>query len=68
LLVPGIKKALEDAVEIVGGFVFSDGQVNPIALRLPGMSEDERRVLVSGCLMNYYKKERESVNCDDIIV
>jgi aconitate hydratase len=68
LLVPGIKKALKDAIEIVEGYVFSDGQVNRIVLSLPDMSADERRVLISGCLMNYYKMEMESSNCDDIIV
>lgn len=68
LFVPGIKKVLEDAEEIVNGYLFSDGQIRQIALHLPGMSADERSILISGCLMNYYKKEKESTNCDDIIV
>lgn len=66
LYIPEIKRALEDGKVVVEGSVISNGQERKIELRLPEMSNEEREILISGCLMNFYKRERAISNGDDI--
>jgi len=57
LFIPGIRAALASGAEEVTATLFSQGKGREILLRLPGMSEDERTVILAGCLMNYYAGE-----------
>ena len=55
LFVPGIREAVENGAESVKGhMVRTDGTVAPITLYLPPLTQDERQIILEGCLMNYY--------------
>ncbi|MBE6609439.1 MAG: hydratase [Ruminococcaceae bacterium] len=53
--VPGIKDAVKNAEQSVKAYVLSDGALNEITLSLPALTDDERTIILSGCLINYYR-------------
>ncbi|GHV32929.1 hydratase [Clostridia bacterium] len=49
-------KGLRSAVESGADSFAATYNGKPLTLRLPGLTTDEREVLLAGCLINYYKK------------
>ena len=61
LLIENIRSAVESGAEQVTATRLADGQ--KVLLRLDSLDPVQRRILLDGCLMNYYAstaKERES--------
>ena len=58
LYIPHIKTALIEGRRIVSAFIVNKSGKTKIALKLPGMTKDERDIILAGCLMNYYKALR----------
>ncbi len=57
LVICGIVDALNaNAEEITAKIVKKDGRVIDLKLSLPGLEATEKEIILSGCLMNYYKK------------
>ena len=56
IYIAGIKKAIENLDDKVSAKVYSNGKISDIDLHLTGLSESEKEILLSGCLINYYKK------------
>ena len=57
LYIPGIKALLEgDGEEIAATLLQKTGK-REVTLRLPGMTREERDIVLSGCLINYYAKD-----------
>ena len=55
LYVEGIYAAIRDGVEtLTGKMVKADGSVKDITLHVNGLTEDEKTIILEGCLMNYY--------------
>jgi len=55
LFVPDVRRAIKDAQEnIPGKIIRQNGTVEDIMLHIRGLTEDERDILLDGCLMNYY--------------
>ena len=55
LFVPGVRRMIKDGVEdIPGKIIRQNGTVEDILLHIRGLTEDERAILLDGCLMNYY--------------
>ena len=52
--VPGIRKALSGMDETVTGTLIQPGGTQEIVLQLKNLSREERDVILSGCLINYY--------------
>ena len=52
--VPGIRKALSSMDETVTGTLIQPGGAQKIVLQLKNLSREERDVILSGCLINYY--------------
>ena len=52
--VPGIRKALSGMDETVTGTLIQPGGTQEITLQLKNLSREERDVILSGCLINYY--------------
>ncbi|GHU93707.1 hydratase [Clostridia bacterium] len=50
--IPGIRSAVESGAE----YVEASYNGRPLRLKLPGLTSGERDVLLSGCLINYYRK------------
>ena len=53
LLVKGLRKAIEEGRETIEG-IFSGSASGTLTLNLPKLTEDEREILLKGCLINYY--------------
>ena len=55
LSIPGIRKLLEgDGEEIDADLIRGDGTRTPVKLKLPGLTREERDIILAGCLINYY--------------
>lgn len=57
LFVPGIRSVIQNKSTTVSAFVLKDKQVLPITLKLAELTDEERMIILEGCLINYYKKE-----------
>ena len=54
IYIPGIKNAILAGTEIIPAKVISGSNIKEITLECRGLSNDERIILIEGCLMNYY--------------
>ena len=52
----GIRAAVDGGAEEVSAVLLQKGTERPITLRLPGMTREERDIVLAGCLINYYAK------------
>ncbi len=52
--VPGLRQKLLDGGDTFDAKVVTENGVKDITLYCKGLSEDEKRILTEGCLMNYY--------------
>ncbi|MBQ0037214.1 MAG: hydratase [Clostridiales bacterium] len=58
VFVPGIRQAIEQGTEDIPAKVIrQNGTVESILLHVKGLTDDEKDILLSGCLMNYYAKQ-----------
>jgi len=56
IYVPGIKTAILTGQEQIPAKAISNGIVKDITLECRGLSEDEKKILAAGCLMNYMSR------------
>ncbi len=55
VFVPNIRKAVESGQEdIPAKVICRDGSVHDLLLHAKGLTEDEKEIILDGCLMNYY--------------
>jgi len=58
IYIPGIRRALQGMdAEIQAVLLRSDGSENAITLKLAGLTREERDIILSGCLINYYAEQ-----------
>lgn len=57
LWIPGVKTLLEGEGETLNATLIQKGIETPITLELPRMTREERDIVLSGCLINYYNTE-----------
>ncbi|MBO4211169.1 MAG: hydratase, partial [Oscillospiraceae bacterium] len=56
VFVPGVRQAVLEAKDNFSAYVVkADGTVKEIKLSLGGLTQDERQIIVDGCLINYYR-------------
>ena len=56
VFVGGIRKAIiEGKEEFAAKVIKADGSVSDLTLYVKGLTEDEKEIILDGCLMNYYK-------------
>ena len=55
LFVPGIRKAVKDKVTAIKAYVIGE-TVQSFNLTLKDLTDDERDIILAGCLINYYKE------------
>ena len=61
VFVGGIRQALIDGKEQFAAKVIkADGTTDDITLCVKGLTEDEKEIILEGCLMNYYKSHSEN--------
>ena len=59
VFVPGIREAIVSGKEEIDAQVITKDGVKPIHLFFQNLTADERSILERGCLMNYYKKQKD---------
>ena len=58
IFIPDIRKKLEDKKDEFDAKIISqNGEVSDIKLYISGLTDEERQILLDGCLMNYYKRK-----------
>ena len=55
IFVPGIKNAVSEGKESLSAYVIANDGLKEITLNLPTLTKDEKTIILSGCLINYYK-------------
>ena len=53
LFVPGIRAAVQNKATEIFAYVVKDGALKEFTLRLGEMTDDERQIILDGCLINY---------------
>ena len=56
LYIPGIRALLEGDGEEVAATLIQGERQTPVKLELPGLTREERDIILAGCLINYYAK------------
>ena len=60
IFVPGVRTAIENGIEDIPAKVIrADGSAEDLLLHVRGLTEDEKEIILDGCLMNYYAKRAE---------
>ena len=54
IFVPEIKKAIEEKKSDIEAYVVKDGTLNKFMLHMAELTDDERKIILKGCLINYY--------------
>lgn len=55
LFLPGIREAVEEKRTEIEAYVVKEGKLKPFALQMGELTEDERTIILKGCLINYYR-------------
>ena len=55
LFVPNVRKAIEDKLTDIEAYVVKDGELKPFMLKMGDLTDDERTIILKGCLINYYR-------------
>ena len=55
--IPGIRALLEGDGETVQATILRKGGETSVTLSLPGLTREERDIILAGCLINYYAEE-----------
>lgn len=57
VFVPNVRDAVTSGASELSAHVIDDDGTHDITLHLPTMTDEERRILAAGCLMNFYAEE-----------
>ncbi|MDO4489879.1 MAG: hydratase [Lachnospiraceae bacterium] len=55
LFVPDVRKAVAEKAEVIKAYVVKEDTLKEFELRLGDLTDDEREIILKGCLINYYK-------------
>ena len=55
LFIPGIRKVVEKNQSDMKAYVVKDGALKEFTLHIDALTDDEREIILKGCLINYYK-------------
>ena len=55
LFVPDIRQAVSEQKTQIPAYVVQDGELKPFELQMGELTEDERTIILKGCLINYYR-------------
>jgi len=55
LFVPEIRDAVENKKSEIAAYVVKDGELKEFTLRIGELTDDERTIILKGCLINYYR-------------
>ncbi len=55
LFIPKMREAIEKKLTVIPAYVVKDGALKAFDLKLGELTDDERQIILDGCLINYYK-------------
>ena len=56
LFFPGIRKAVEEKADVIRGYTVEDDSLKEFEVTLGELTDDEREIILKGCLINYNRK------------
>ena len=56
LFFPGIRKAVEEKVDVIKGYTVDGDTLKEFEVTLGELTDDEREIILKGCLINYNRK------------
>ena len=56
LFFPGIRKAVEEKVDVIKGYTVEGDSLKEFEVTLGELTDDEREIILKGCLINYNRK------------
>ena len=54
IFIPGIRKAVEEKVAVIKAYVVKDSLIE-FELKIGDLTDDERKIILDGCLINFYR-------------
>ena len=57
VFIPGIRTAIQEKQGQVKAYVVKDG-LKEFTLKIGDLTDDERKIILAGCLINYYRDEK----------
>ena len=57
LYIPGIRTSVKNREMQIRAYVVRDGQLKPFTLALGELTDDERQIILAGCLINYNREK-----------
>ena len=54
IFVPNVRAAVEEKADVIEAYVVKD-KMEEITLTLGDLTDNEREIILKGCLINYYK-------------
>ena len=55
LFVPDVRTAIENGAKEIPAYVIRDGALAPFTLGMGDLTDDEKEIILKGCLINYYR-------------
>ena len=59
VFVPGIREKIRNGIEEIPAKVITADGIEDITLYVKGLTEEEKTIILEGCLMNYYKSQNK---------
>ena len=56
LFFPGVRKAVEKKADSITGYTVKEDKMVPFTVTLGELTDDEREIILKGCLINYNRK------------
>ena len=57
IFVPAIKEAIKDKKTEIPAYIVKDGKLVPFTLKMGDITDDERKIILAGCLINFYAEK-----------
>ncbi len=61
LFIPGIRSAVEGCRDVVNAYILRDGRAESFTMKLSGLTGDERKIILDGCLINFYRNGKNGI-------
>ncbi len=55
IYIPGVRKAVENRQSEFQAYAVRGDKLIPVTLKMGALTDDERKIILAGCLINYYK-------------
>lgn len=59
VVIPDVRKAVESGANEIAAYLVREGKASPLTLKMDALTATEKRIILDGCLINYYKYDRE---------